>query len=61
LRSAAIADQRRWDLLALKELLERGKVRPAIERCYELSEVPDAIRYLETGHASGKLVVAIRR
>jgi len=45
----------------LKEFLERGKVRPVIERCYELSEVPDAIRYLETWHASGKLVVAIRR
>jgi NADPH:quinone reductase-like Zn-dependent oxidoreductase len=45
----------------LKDLVEAGKVRPVIERCYQLSEVPAAIRYLETGHASGKLVVAIRR
>ncbi len=49
------------DLLVLKDLVEAGKVRPVIERCYQLSEVPAAIRYLETGHASGKLVVAIRR
>jgi NADPH:quinone reductase-like Zn-dependent oxidoreductase len=49
------------DLLVLKKLIEAGKVRPIIERCYELSEVPEAIRHLETGHASGKLVVAIRR
>jgi len=43
----------------LKDLVETGKVRPVIERCYQLRELPDAIRYLETGHASGKLVVAI--
>jgi NADPH:quinone reductase-like Zn-dependent oxidoreductase len=48
------------DLLVLKELVEAGKVRPVIERSYQLSEVPDAIRHLETGHASGKLVVTIR-
>jgi NADPH:quinone reductase-like Zn-dependent oxidoreductase len=45
----------------LKDLVETGKVRPVIERCYQLNEVPEAIRHLETGHASGKLVVAIRR
>ena len=48
------------DLLVLKDLVETGKVRPVI-RCYQLSEVPKAIRYLETGHASGKLVVTVRR
>ena len=48
-------------LLVLKDLVETGKVRPVLERCYQLSEVPEAIRCLETGHASGKLVVAIRR
>lgn len=49
------------DLLVLKDLVEAGKVRPVIERCYQLSEVPEAIRHLESGHGSGKLVVAIRR
>jgi NADPH:quinone reductase-like Zn-dependent oxidoreductase len=48
------------DLLVLKDLVEAGKVRPVIERSYQLSEVPEAIRHLETGHASGKLVVTIR-
>jgi NADPH:quinone reductase-like Zn-dependent oxidoreductase len=49
------------DLLVLKDLVEAGKVRPVMDRCYQLSEVPEAIRHLETGHASGKLVVTIRR
>ena len=49
------------DLLVLKDLVETGKVRPVIERCYQLSNVPEAIRYLETGHTSGKLAVTIRR
>ncbi len=48
------------DLLVLKDLVETGKVRPAIERRCQLNEVPEAIRHLETGHASGKLVVFIR-
>jgi NADPH:quinone reductase-like Zn-dependent oxidoreductase len=56
-----LAKPNQSDLLVLKDLLETGEVRPVIERCYQLSEVPEAIRYLETGHASGKLVVAIRR
>ena len=48
------------DLLILKDFIEKGRVRPIVARRYELSEVPDAIRELETGHASGKLVVAVR-
>jgi NADPH:quinone reductase-like Zn-dependent oxidoreductase len=47
------------DLLVLKNLIEAGKVRPVIERRYLLNEVSEAIRYLETGHAGGKLVIAI--
>ena len=54
-----LAKPNQADLLLLKEFIEAGTVRPVIERHYQLSEVPDAIRYLETGHASGKLVVAI--
>jgi NADPH:quinone reductase-like Zn-dependent oxidoreductase len=45
------------DLLSLKELVEAGKVTPVIDRTYSLSEVPDAIRYLEKGHARGKVVI----
>ena len=43
------------DLLTLKELIEAGKVTPVIDRTYPLAEAPDAIRYLEAGHARGKM------
>ena len=47
------------DLVIIKELLETGKVVPVIDRCYPLSEVPEAIRYLEKGHARGKVVITV--
>ncbi len=47
------------DLLLLKDLLEAGKIKPVIDRRYPLSEVPEAIRYLEEGHARGKVVITI--
>jgi NADPH:quinone reductase-like Zn-dependent oxidoreductase len=40
-----------------EELIEAAKVSPVIDRTYSLSEVPDAIRYLEEGHARGKVVI----
>ena len=45
------------DLVSMKELLEAGKVVPVIDRCYPLSEVAEAIRYLAEGHAQGKVVI----
>lgn len=47
------------NLAALKELLDSGKVVPVIDRCYALSEVPEAFRYFGAGHAKGKLVISI--
>ena len=47
------------DLEFLAGLIEAGKVRPVIDRTYTLSEVPEAIRYLEGGHARGKIVITI--
>jgi NADPH:quinone reductase-like Zn-dependent oxidoreductase len=47
------------DLVFLKEFLEAGKVKPVIDRCYTLSEVPNAFRYLEEGHARGKVVITV--
>jgi NADPH:quinone reductase-like Zn-dependent oxidoreductase len=47
------------DLLVLGELIESGKVTPVIDRTYPLSEVPEAIRYLEEGHARGKVVITV--
>ena len=46
-------------LLALKDLIEAGKITPVIDRTHPLSEVPDAMRYLEEGHARGKVVIAV--
>jgi NADPH:quinone reductase-like Zn-dependent oxidoreductase len=47
------------DLLVLKELVEDGKVTPVVDRTYPLSEIADAIRYLEAGHARGKVIITI--
>jgi len=47
------------DLVFLKELFEAGKVVPVIDRHYPLSEVPEAFRYLEEGHARGKIVITV--
>jgi NADPH:quinone reductase-like Zn-dependent oxidoreductase len=47
------------DLLVLKELTESGKITPVIDRTYPLSEVPEAMRYLEAGHARGKVVITV--
>ncbi len=47
------------DLAVLKELLESGNVVPVIDRQYSLSEVPEAIRYLEEGHARAKVVIIV--
>jgi NADPH:quinone reductase-like Zn-dependent oxidoreductase len=47
------------DLLALKELIEAGKVTPVVDRTYPLSQAPEAIRYLAEGHARGKVVISV--
>ena len=47
------------DLLVLKELIEAGKVTPVIDKAYPLSEVPEAIRHLQEGHARGKVVITM--
>lgn len=47
------------ELVALKELVEANKVTPVIDRCYPLSEAPEAVRYLKAGHARGKVVITM--
>jgi NADPH:quinone reductase-like Zn-dependent oxidoreductase len=47
------------DLAFMKELLETGRVTPTIDRRYALSELPDALRYLEKGHARGKVIITV--
>jgi NADPH:quinone reductase-like Zn-dependent oxidoreductase len=54
-----VASENHEDLLVLKELIESGKITPLIDKTYPLSEVPEAIRYLEEGHARGKVVISV--
>jgi NADPH:quinone reductase-like Zn-dependent oxidoreductase len=54
-----ISKERPQDLLTLKDLIEAGKLTPVIDRTYPLSEAPQAIRYLEKGHARGKVVLTV--
>jgi NADPH:quinone reductase-like Zn-dependent oxidoreductase len=43
----------------LADLMQSGKMTPVIDRIYKLSDVPEALRYLEQGHARGKVVIAV--
>jgi len=54
-----IARLSKEDLSIMGELMATGKVTPVIDRRYRLSEVPEAIRYLEEGHARGKIVITL--
>ena len=54
-----MADVSQKDLTILGDLMQSGKVTPVIDRRYKLSEVPEAIRYLEEGHARGKVVITL--
>jgi len=47
------------DLQFVAELLEAGKIRPVIDKTFPLSEVPEAIRYLKSGHTQGKIVITV--
>lgn len=47
------------DLNYMKELVEAGKVKPVIDRCYKLNEVIDAFKYFDEGHAQGKVVITL--
>jgi NADPH:quinone reductase-like Zn-dependent oxidoreductase len=54
-----IARRSKEDLTIMHDLMKAGKVTPVIDKRYRLSEVPDAIRYLEEGHARGKVVITL--
>src|SRR6266545_6638796 len=54
-----LAELNQKDLTLLAEMMQSGQMKPVIDRTYKLSEVPDAVRYLEQGHARGKVVIAV--
>jgi NADPH:quinone reductase-like Zn-dependent oxidoreductase len=54
-----LAELNKEDLTILRDLMQAGKMTPVIDRRYRLNEVPAAIRYLEQGHARGKVVITL--
>jgi NADPH:quinone reductase-like Zn-dependent oxidoreductase len=56
---AFLAQSRTEDLVTVRDLIAGGKLTPTIDRRYRLADVPNAIRYLEQGHARGKIVVTM--
>jgi NADPH:quinone reductase-like Zn-dependent oxidoreductase len=54
-----IAQFNKKDMTILADLMQSGKVTPVIDRTYKLSDVSEALRYLEQGHARGKVVIAV--
>lgn len=48
------------DLLFLKKLMEEGRIKSVIDRCYSLEQIPSAHEYVETGHKVGNVVVVLK-
>jgi NADPH:quinone reductase-like Zn-dependent oxidoreductase len=55
-----MADANQNDLTALADMMQTGKLKPVIDRTYKLDQVPDAIRYVEQGHARGKVIITVQ-
>jgi NADPH:quinone reductase-like Zn-dependent oxidoreductase len=56
---AFLAQASRDDLMSLKELIEAGQVTPVIDRAYRFDQIPEAIRYVESGAVKGKVVISV--
>lgn len=56
---AFLAKVDKEDLMVLKELIESGKVTPVIDRTFPFDEIPDAVRYVESGKVQGKVVITV--
>jgi NADPH:quinone reductase-like Zn-dependent oxidoreductase len=54
-----IAKTLKADLTVLRDLMQEGKLTPVIDRQYSMNETAEALRYLEDGHARGKVVITI--
>jgi NADPH:quinone reductase-like Zn-dependent oxidoreductase len=56
-----MAKPNKKDLAFMNDLVQAGKVKPVIDRCYPLDETAEAMRYLDKGHARGKVVITVAR
>jgi len=54
-----LAEINKDDLGVMSDMMEARKVTPVIDRTYSLKDVPEAIRYLETGRARGKVIISV--
>jgi NADPH:quinone reductase-like Zn-dependent oxidoreductase len=54
-----MADSNQKDLTIIADMMQSGKVKAVIDRTYKLDQVPEAIRYLEQGHARGKVIITV--
>ena len=54
-----LAKLNQTDLNVMSELMTAGKITPVIDLQYKLTEVPEAVRYVEAGHARGKVVIVM--
>jgi NADPH:quinone reductase-like Zn-dependent oxidoreductase len=57
--SPTVKTQNHGDLVALRDLVEAGKLTPVIDRTYPLTETPEAIGHVAAGHARGTVVIAV--
>jgi alcohol dehydrogenase len=48
-------------LMKIKHLVEKGSIRPVIDRVYSIEEAQEAIQYVETGRAKGKVVIQVKK